>query len=106
MINKISIYGIFGCKSCSKVEAYLESTTIEYDFFNCLESPNTCNYFKLISGTYDYPIVNIVDSKYLIYLSLSYSPKREIKKLPDGFCGIGVLTVDEMINTLKEIHTK
>lgn len=106
MINRISIYGILGCKSCSKVETYLESTTIVYDFFDCIERPNTCNYLKLITGAYDYPIVNLVDKKIIVYLSLSYSPKKEIKNLADGFLGIGVLTVEEMIGVINDYHTK
>lgn len=97
--TNLQIYILDGCDKCKKLKTTLDSLKIEYEAIPCEEYPNMCDNIEDVTGTDSYPMVNLNGK--LFYIAENYKDIGKIKVISESISTMGMYSIDNIIDTIK-----
>jgi glutaredoxin len=98
---KVKLLVLDGCSRCKALRNKLDYLKTSFNYINCDDDPEMCDYVEQLSGVNTYPMAVILDIndqvKEIVYFAEDYNMVGKKHKLVDGVSAYGVYSIDQLV---------
>lgn len=104
---KITVVALASCELCASLASKLKEAKIEFNTVDADTHESLCDMLEVLLGTKKYPIVTFEIPQRAYFICMPDSADRMgWKLLDDTSTSIGVLSIDEIYNTIVDLKSK